>query len=171
MRCFSIPVTGDLRLLATAGALEHTIGIMGTPAMAACCRAAVSRECNPFAHSIRLGGAWPPRECPHWWRSMFGAASGLFQGSTGHPHYAGPEPTKIYFIDAGNACGMGIPMEECIESTCRAGSAVIAKPKPGADYTPARILGLIDRAHPATAKLLDDAVVRDGLFDHRVAQW
>src|SRR6202022_1988668 len=29
----------------------------------------------------------------------------------------------------------------------------------------AAILGLIDHAHPATAQLLDDAVVRDGLAD------
>jgi hypothetical protein len=28
------------------------------------------------------------------------------------------------------------------------------------------ILGLIDNAHPATAKLFDDAVVRDGMADH-----
>ena len=28
------------------------------------------------------------------------------------------------------------------------------------------ILGLVDNAHAATAKLLDDAVVRDGLADH-----
>jgi hypothetical protein len=28
------------------------------------------------------------------------------------------------------------------------------------------VLGLIDNAHAATAELLDDAVVRDGLSDH-----
>jgi len=28
------------------------------------------------------------------------------------------------------------------------------------------VLGLIDNTHPATAELLDDAVVRDGLADH-----
>ncbi len=30
----------------------------------------------------------------------------------------------------------------------------------------ARVLGLVDDAHPAAAELLDDAVVRDGLADH-----
>ena len=29
------------------------------------------------------------------------------------------------------------------------------------------VLGLIDHAHAATTKLLDDAVVRDGLADHQ----
>ena len=28
------------------------------------------------------------------------------------------------------------------------------------------VLGLVDHTHPATAQLLDDAVVRDGLADH-----
>jgi hypothetical protein len=28
------------------------------------------------------------------------------------------------------------------------------------------VLGLVDHAHPAPAKLFDDAVVRDGLADH-----
>ncbi len=28
------------------------------------------------------------------------------------------------------------------------------------------VLGLVDHTHPATAQLLDDAVVRDGLTDH-----
>ena len=30
------------------------------------------------------------------------------------------------------------------------------------------VLGLVDHTHPAAAELLDDAVVRDGLADHRV---
>ena len=29
------------------------------------------------------------------------------------------------------------------------------------------VLGLVDHAHAATAQLLDDPVVRDGLADHR----
>jgi len=29
------------------------------------------------------------------------------------------------------------------------------------------VLGLVDDTHPSTAELLDDAVVRDGLADHR----
>ena len=33
------------------------------------------------------------------------------------------------------------------------------------------VLGLVDDTHPAAAELLDDAVVRDGLADHRIAQW
>ena len=34
-----------------------------------------------------------------------------------------------------------------------------------------RVLGLVDNAHPATAELLDDAVVRDGLADHAQMLW
>ena len=29
-----------------------------------------------------------------------------------------------------------------------------------------RVFGLVDNTHPATAELLNDAVVRDGLADH-----
>jgi hypothetical protein len=31
-----------------------------------------------------------------------------------------------------------------------------------------RVFGLVDHAHAATTKLLDDAVVRDGLADHGI---
>jgi hypothetical protein len=36
----------------------------------------------------------------------------------------------------------------------------------GDETTQLGVLGLVDHAHPATAELLDDAVVRDGLADH-----
>ena len=41
--------------------------------------------------------------------------------------------------------------------------AEISALQSGASFS---VLGLVDDTHPATAQLLDDAVVRDGLADH-----
>ena len=43
---------------------------------------------------------------------------------------------------------------------------IVRKKLEGDRATELEILGPVDHTHPATAQLLDDAVVRDGLTDH-----
>jgi hypothetical protein len=46
---------------------------------------------------------------------------------------------------------------------------VVGQKFDGDEAVQARVLGLIDDAHAATAEFLEDAVVRDGLADHVLA--
>ena len=51
------------------------------------------------------------------------------------------------------------------EGLCISGN-VIGQKFEGDKAVETHVLGLVDHTHAATAELLDDAVVRDGLADH-----
>src|SRR5713101_1012562 len=64
-------------------------------------------------------------------------------------------------------CGLGFALKtgECLRVT----GNLLGQELEGDEAMQPRILGLVDNTHTASAQLLDDAVVRNGLADHAQA--
>src|SRR6266849_26402 len=64
-------------------------------------------------------------------------------------------------------CGLGFALKtgECLRVT----GNLLGQELEGDEAMQPRILGLVDNTHTASAELLDDAVVRNGLADHAQA--
>ena len=69
---------------------------------------------------------------------------------------------NVGMVEGGGGAGFAAEAFECL----RILRHVVGKKLESDKSTQRSVFGLVHHTHPATAQLLDDAVVRDGLSDH-----
>ena len=69
---------------------------------------------------------------------------------------------ELLIAECGRGLSFALKAGECV----RVSGNFMRQELEGDEAVQPRVLSLIDHAHPATAELLDDEVMRDGLADH-----
>jgi hypothetical protein len=73
--------------------------------------------------------------------------------------------TDVGVAQGGSCLSLPLKTRECL----RVAGNLFRKKLEGNESAQARVFGLVDDAHPASADFLYDAVMRNGLADHGIA--